>query len=85
MNNESNSNNIYNSTGSEKSQRESSEVKKQPFVADGVTGFIESLIRRNIVSRKTVNDAVAWKKTNNPPKVSPNGDQDFHKTRINIY
>lgn len=38
--------------------------KKQPF-ADGVTGFIESLIRKNIVSRKTVNEAVTWKKTNN--------------------
>ena len=38
--------------------------KKQPF-ADGVTGFIESLIRKNIVSRKTVNESVAWKKANN--------------------
>ena len=43
---------------------ENQDGKKQPF-AEGVTGFIESLIRKNIVSRKTVNDAVAWKKTNN--------------------
>lgn len=44
---------------------ENQDAKKQPFVADGITGFIESLIRNNIVSRKTVNDAVAWKKINN--------------------
>jgi type IV pilus assembly protein PilB len=31
-------------------------------IADGVTGFVESLIRKNIVSRATVNQAVAWKK-----------------------
>ena len=42
----------------------SQDGKKQPF-ADGVTGFIESLIRKNIVSRKTVNESVAWKKANN--------------------
>ncbi len=57
--------NINNNTAYEKSQNESSGVKKQPFVADGVTGFIEFLIRRNIISRKTVDDAVAWKKTTN--------------------
>ena len=40
---------------------ESSNGKKQPFIADGVTGFIESLIRKNIVTRENVNGAVAFK------------------------
>ncbi len=43
---------------------ESSNGKKQPFIADGVTGFIESLIRKNIVTRENVNGAVAFKKSN---------------------
>ena len=43
---------------------ESSNGKKQPFIADGVTGFIESLIRKNIITRENVNGAVAFKKSN---------------------
>jgi len=35
---------------------------KNVITADGVSRFVETLIRKNIVSRKTVNDAAAWKK-----------------------
>src|SRR5438093_394465 len=35
---------------------------KQSAGANGVSRFVESLIRKNIVSAKTVADAAAWKK-----------------------
>lgn len=35
---------------------------KTVITADGVSRFVENLIRKNIVSRKTVNDAAAWRK-----------------------
>jgi type IV pilus assembly protein PilB len=58
-------NNIFPPSETNKFQtNENQDAKKQPF-ADGITGFIESLIRKNIVSRKTVNEAVVWKKANN--------------------
>src|SRR6266852_4089409 len=40
-----------------------SSESRQPVVADGVSRFVESLIKKNIVSTKTVRDAVEWKKT----------------------
>lgn len=59
-----------NLTSSSEAQRnhttsDSQESKKQSLTTDGVTGFVESLIRKNIVSRKVVNDAVAWRKNAN--------------------
>ncbi len=44
-------------------KEESASEAKTVITADGVSRFVESLIRKNIVSRKTVNDAVSWKKT----------------------
>lgn len=35
---------------------------KQVITADGVSGFVESLIRKEIVPRASANEAVAWKK-----------------------
>jgi type IV pilus assembly protein PilB len=42
-----------------------SEIKRNPFGIEGVTGFIESLIRKNIVSEADVNSAILLKKKNN--------------------
>src|SRR5262245_30254908 len=55
------------SSFSQLSGTQSSSVEKQDdarnvITADGVSRFVENLIRKNIVSRKTVNDAAAWKK-----------------------
>ena len=36
--------------------------QRNVITADGVSRFVETLIRKNIVSRKSVNDAAAWKK-----------------------
>src|SRR5436309_2540181 len=41
---------------------ESVNESKTAMTAEGVSRFVESLIRKNIVSRKTVHDAVVWKK-----------------------
>ncbi len=50
-----------------KGEKKESAAGEQKFAvaADGVSGFIERLVRKGIVTQKSVDEAIAWKKTQN--------------------
>lgn len=56
--------NFFKKRNNSKEEHQSTEVKHS-LSHDGISGFVETLIRKNIVSRDIVEEAISWKKLQN--------------------